>query len=150
MCGIAGFVDTSLNGAERNAVLEKMLVSIAHRGPDARGAWYHDELALGHNRLSNLDLSEDGKQPMHFNNFSIVFNGEIYNYLEVREELKKKGYTFKTGTDTEVILSAYHEWGEACVDYFVGMWAFALWDNDAKKLFCSRDRFGIKAFYYIH
>jgi asparagine synthase (glutamine-hydrolysing) len=150
MCGIAGFVDTSLNGAERNAVLEKMLVSIAHRGPDARGAWYHDELALGHNRLSILDLSEDGKQPMHFNNFSIVFNGEIYNYLEVREELKKKGYAFKTGTDTEVVLSAYQEWGEGCVDYFVGMWAFALWDNDAKKLFCSRDRFGIKPFYYIH
>ena len=82
MCGIAGFVDTSLNGAERNAVLEKMLVSIAHRGPDARGAWYHDELALGHNRLSILDLSEDGKQPMHFNNFSIVFNGEIYNFSD--------------------------------------------------------------------
>ena len=69
MCGIAGFVDTSLNGAERNSTLEKMLESIAHRGPDARGVWYHEELAFGHNRLSILDLSEDGKQPMHFNNF---------------------------------------------------------------------------------
>jgi asparagine synthase (glutamine-hydrolysing) len=150
MCGIAGFVDASLNGPERNSVLEKMLVSIAHRGPDARGKWYHDELALGHNRLSILDLSEDGKQPMHFNDYSIIFNGEIYNYLEVREELKKKGYEFKTGTDTEVILAAYQEWGESCVDYFVGMWAFALWNNATKKLFCSRDRFGIKPFYYIH
>jgi asparagine synthase (glutamine-hydrolysing) len=149
MCGIAGFIDASLNHDEKSIVLENMLEKIAHRGPDARGKWYHESVALGQNRLSIIDLSEDGNQPMHYQSASIVFNGEIYNYLEVREELKSKGYQFKTGSDTEVILAAYIEWGSKCVERFIGMWAIALWDHERQELFCSRDRFGIKPFYYI-
>ena len=149
MCGIAGFIDASLSNDERTVVLESMLEKIAHRGPDARGKWFFENVALGQNRLSIIDLSEEGNQPMHYQHASIVFNGEIYNYLEIREELKAKGYVFKTGSDTEVILASYIEWGTKCVERFVGMWAFALWDHNKKELFCSRDRFGIKPFYYI-
>ena len=149
MCGIAGFIDASLSADEQSVVLEHMLEKIAHRGPDARGKWFFEGVALGQNRLSIIDLSEEGNQPMHYQHASIVFNGEIYNYLEVREELKAKGYAFKTGSDTEVILASYIEWGTKCVERFVGMWAFALWDHKSKELFCSRDRFGIKPFYYI-
>lgn len=107
-------------------------------------------LGFGFRRLSILDLSENGHQPMQFGDAGlwIVYNGEIYNYIEIREELRAKGYTFKSNTDTEVILKSYHEWGEECVHRFNGMWAFAIWDSNKKKLFCSRDRFGIKPFYY--
>ena len=107
-------------------------------------------LGFGFRRLSILDLSENGHQPMPFEEAGlwIVFNGEIYNYLELRDELKQYGYNFNSNTDTEVILKAYHKWGEECVHKFNGMWAFALWDYKNKKLFCSRDRFGIKPFYY--
>ncbi len=149
MCGIAGFIDASLSNDEKSIVLENMLEKIAHRGPDARGKWFHENVALGQNRLSIIDLSEEGNQPMHYQHASIVFNGEIYNYLEVREELKSKRYQFKTSSDTEVILAAYIEWGTKCVERFVGMWAIALWDHQKQELFCSRDRFGIKPFYYI-
>jgi asparagine synthase (glutamine-hydrolysing) len=107
-------------------------------------------LGFGFRRLSILDLSENGHQPMQFDEAClwIVFNGEIYNYIEIRDELSVKGYTFKSNSDTEVILKAYHKWGEDCVHKFNGMWAFAIWDSKEKKLFCSRDRFGIKPFYY--
>jgi asparagine synthase (glutamine-hydrolysing) len=107
-------------------------------------------LGFGFRRLSILDLSENGHQPMQFDDAGlwIVYNGEIYNYIEIREELRAKGYTFKSNTDTEVILKAYHKWGEECVHRFNGMWAFAIWNSKDKKLFCSRDRFGIKPFYY--
>ena len=107
-------------------------------------------LGFGFRRLSILDLSENGHQPMQFDEAGlwIVFNGEIYNYIEIRDELSAKGYTFKSNSDTEVILKAYHKWGEDCVHKFNGMWAFAIWDSKEKKLFCSRDRFGIKPFYY--
>lgn len=149
MCGIAGFIDSkqSTEGAEKT--IAAMLESIAHRGPDARSTWVNMPVVLGHNRLSIIDLSEDGTQPMHYFDSAIVFNGEIYNYIEVRAELVKKGYSFKTQSDTEVILAAYREYGSKCVDHFVGMWAFALWDKLKGELFCSRDRFGIKPFYYI-
>ena len=126
-----------------------MLESIAHRGPDARSTWINLPVVLGHNRLSIIDLSPDGVQPMHYFDSVIVFNGEIYNYIEVREELISKGYKFSTHSDTEVILAAYREYGTSCVDKFLGMWAFALWDKKKNELFCSRDRFGIKPFYYI-
>ena len=108
------------------------------------------DLGFGFRRLSILDLSENGHQPMQFDEAGlwIVYNGEIYNYLEIREELRAKGYKFKSNTDTEVILKAYHLWGEDCVHRFNGMWAFAIWDSESRKLFCSRDRFGIKPFYY--
>jgi asparagine synthase (glutamine-hydrolysing) len=111
---------------------------------------FNANLGFGFRRLSILDLSENGHQPMQFDEAGlwIVFNGEIYNYIEIRAELIAKGYTFKSNTDTEVILKAYHKWGEDCVHKFNGMWAFAIWDSKDKKLFCSRDRFGIKPFYY--
>jgi asparagine synthase (glutamine-hydrolysing) len=151
MCGIAGFIDPSLNNKEQaDSLLEKMLETIAYRGPDYRGKWIDMPVALGHNRLAIIDLSEDGNQPMFYEDYVITFNGEIYNYIEVREELIKKGYHFKTTSDTEVILAAYKEYGEACVNYFVGMWALAIYTKSSGKLFASRDRFGIKPFYYIH
>lgn len=150
MCGIAGFIDQQLKHDDAVRLIDSMLESIAHRGPDARDTWIDQPVVLGHNRLSIIDLSSEGNQPMHCYDSSIIFNGEIYNYIEVREELKEKGYTFNTQSDTEVILAAYREYGTQCVNYFVGMWAFALWDKKEKILFCSRDRFGIKPFYYIH
>ncbi len=150
MCGIAGFVDQQVMGDSASGMLGSMLQSIAHRGPDARGTWHEGAVSLGHNRLSIIDLSPEGNQPMDYFDAVITFNGEIYNYIEVREELKKKGYKFQTQSDTEVILAAYREYGKECVQYFMGMWAFAIWDKKEKSLFCSRDRFGIKPFYYIH
>ena len=149
MCGIAGFFDNRLSSSDREPVLHRMLESIAHRGPDARGLHFDGEMALGHNRLAIIDLSEEGNQPMRRGGLWIVFNGEIYNYIEIREELRSKGVAFQTGTDTEVILAAYQQYGPSCVDRFVGMWAFAIWDESKRELFCSRDRFGIKPFYYI-
>lgn len=108
-----------------------------------------DFLLLGHRRLAIIDLSANGHQPMHLNKrLVITFNGEIYNYIEIRKELISKGYLFETDTDTEVILRAYEEWGENCVNRFNGMWSFAIWDKCAHKLFCSRDRLGAKPFYY--
>ncbi len=150
MCGIAGFIDKRLDEQSRPRVLESMLESIAHRGPDARGRHFDGNIALGHNRLSILDLSAEGNQPMCRGSAWIVFNGEIYNYIELRDLLKREhGMQFSTGTDTEVILAAYHVWGRDCVERFVGMWSFALWDTERRQLFCSRDRFGIKPFHYI-
>ena len=111
---------------------------------------FNANLGFGFRRLSILDLSENGHQPMQFEEAGlwIAFNGEIYNYLELRDELKQYGYKFISNTDTEVILKAYHKWGEDCVQKFNGMWAFAIWDSNNNKLFCSRDRFGIKPFYF--
>lgn len=149
MCGIAGFIDPRLAADDRDPLLQRMLESIAHRGPDARGLQIEGSLALGHNRLSIIDLSVEGNQPMRRNGLWIVFNGEIYNYIEIRSELQQAGVAFMTGTDTEVILAAYERYGHACVDRFVGMWSFAIWDESKHELFCSRDRFGIKPFYYI-
>lgn len=147
MCGIAGFVDDSGDGEK---TLSAMLKAIAHRGPDASKIFISQNVHLGHNRLSIIDLSSDADQPMHDSGLTIVYNGEIYNYIELRTELERNGEIFKTKSDTEVILKAYQQWGEKCVEHFVGMWAFALWDKNENKLFCSRDRFGIKPFYYIN
>ncbi|MBL7924694.1 MAG: asparagine synthase (glutamine-hydrolyzing) [Bacteroidia bacterium] len=149
MCGIAGFIDASLKHAERGELLEKMLQAIAHRGPDARGKHVDGPVALGHNRLSIIDLSADGNQPMQRGRNYIVYNGEVYNYRELRKSLETEGYAFSTQSDTEVILAAYERYGTDCVQHFVGMWAFALWDGEQQHLFCSRDRFGIKPFYYL-
>ncbi|MGI8894009.1 MAG: asparagine synthase (glutamine-hydrolyzing), partial [Bacteroidia bacterium] len=103
----------------------------------------------GHNRLSIIDLTQHGNQPMHYDDLVIIFNGEIYNYIEIKEELIKKNYKFDSQCDTEVILAAYKEWGNSCVEKFMGMWSLVIWDKTKKELFCSRDRFGIKPFYYI-
>ena len=149
MCGIAGFYDQQLDAGERNQMIAKMLSSMAHRGPDARKSLTQENLTLGHNRLSIIDLTDDANQPMPFGNLTLVFNGEIYNYREIRQSLEQMGKVFRTSSDSEVILAAYEAWGAACVDRFVGMWAFAIWDHSKKELFCSRDRFGIKPFYYF-
>ena len=148
MCGIAGIVYKKDIPGNREAVLKSMLDSIAHRGPDDEGMYFDGPVALGHRRLSILDLSPAGHQPMKYKDWFIVYNGEVYNYLELREELKRSGHTFTTGTDTEVILHAYEEWGEECLSRFNGMWAFVIYDRRKQTLFCSRDRFGVKPFYY--
>ena len=124
-----------------------------YRGPDDTGSWVNGQnIAFGHLRLSILDTSSAGRQPMFYadNNLVIVFNGEIYNFIELRIELKAKGYTFSTNTDTEVILASYKEWGTECLNRFNGMWAFAIWDQAQKILFLARDRMGIKPLYYYN
>ncbi|MGA2678400.1 MAG: asparagine synthase (glutamine-hydrolyzing) [Sedimentisphaerales bacterium] len=142
MCGIAGF------NWKDNAAIEAMTGAMRHRGPDDSGTYLDDNVSLGHTRLSILDLSPKGHQPMYFQNLAIVFNGEIYNFQEIRKELESFGYGFTSGTDTEVILAAYHRWGDKCVEKFNGMWAFCIYDRDKQTLFISRDRFGIKPVYY--
>lgn len=146
MCGIFGTVNYHL---EQEQII-KCLDLIKHRGPDGYGVYQKENIILGHRRLSILDVSENGKQPMSYYNgrFVITYNGEIYNFLEIRSELRKKGYSFQTETDTEVILAAYMEWREKCLLRFNGMWAFAIWDKKENELFLSRDRFGIKPLYY--
>ena len=175
MCGIAGIIqkDLSLYSKEH---LKKMTDALAHRGPDGEGLWQNDtgHVLFGHRRLSIIDLSDNGNQPMHSplipyltptlipyltptlsingegvnSRYTIVHNGEIYNYLELKEELIKKGYSFCSQTDTEVIVAAYDYWQDECVDYFDGMFAFAIWDEKEKELFAARDRFGEKPFFY--
>jgi asparagine synthase (glutamine-hydrolysing) len=152
MCGIAGYLklNEKLDKERFSLNLAEMLDLIKYRGPNDKGIYQDDWISLGNLRLSILDLSSAGHQPMKNSNGSLIIthNGEIYNYLEIREELQKKGYDFKTNTDTEVILAAYQEWGEDCVKRFNGMWAFVIWDKKKKKLFVSRDRFGIKPLFY--
>lgn len=148
MCGIAGFIDPNLSTENAQQVLSSMLQATHHRGPDYTGTWHDGDVHLGHNRLSIIDLNASANQPMHYGQLSIVFNGEVYNYLEIKTELVGLGYHFTTQSDTEVILAAYKHWGTSCLQKFVGMWAFALWDHQTQTLFCARDRFGIKPFYY--
>ncbi|MGJ4728868.1 asparagine synthase (glutamine-hydrolyzing) [Luteimonas sp. SDU101] len=149
MCGIAGIV--RLDGAPVSADSVAVLTDlIAHRGPDDAGVHVDGHVGLGHRRLSIVDLSPAGHQPMPSSDGSlwIVFNGEIYNHEALRLELQALGHGFRSTTDTEVILAAYRQWGEACVQRFEGMWAFAIWEPARQRLFCSRDRLGIKPFYY--
>lgn len=150
MCGIVGIADLFRDIADED--IEKMRDLLQYRGPDGFGLvnLKSDKVALGHRRLSILDLSPSGNQPMsnNSNTMFIVFNGEIYNYLELRQELEQHGYVFRTGTDTEVLLSAYEYWGKECLDLFVGMFAFAIWDKRKQELFMARDRLGIKPLYY--
>lgn len=152
MCGIAGiwhFNKQPLNEGK----LRRFTDSLAHRGPDGAGYKVFSDvnLGLGHRRLSILDLSEAGRQPMTYEESSlhISFNGEIYNFIELRAELSDFGYRFKTDSDTEVILAAYHKWGFEAFKKFNGMWAIALYDETAKKLLLCRDRFGVKPLYYV-
>jgi asparagine synthase (glutamine-hydrolysing) len=148
MCGISGIISKN-NTPVKSEVIKAFNNIIAHRGPDADGFYYGDNFAFGHRRLSILDLSAEGNQPMHYlERYTITYNGEVYNYIEIKEELINLGYNFKSKTDTEVILAAYAQWGEACVDRFNGMWAFAIYDRLENSIFCSRDRFGVKPFYY--
>lgn len=150
MCGIHGLIDSSLNSEQVGRVLHQMANATTHRGPDFTGFYKQDGAGLAHNRLSIIDLSSDGNQPMERDQYGIVFNGEVYNYLEIKNELESLGISFSSHSDTEVVLASYIQWGESCVNRFVGMWAFAIYNKNSGKLFCSRDRFGIKPFYYIH
>ena len=144
MCGIAGIVGRN---PENKLVLARMLDKQKHRGPDAQGTWSEDEVCLGHNRLSILDLSEAANQPMVSNcgRFVIIFNGEVYNYLELKQNLD---YTLRTKSDTEVVLAMYIKYKENMINYLNGMFAFAIWDLQEKELFAARDRFGVKPFYF--
>lgn len=146
MCGICGAYRTNLTLEKLTECTNKL----THRGPDDLGTWGDDYCLLGHRRLSILDLSVAGHQPFVSSDerYYIVLNGEIYNFIELRNELISKGYIFKSDTDTEVALYSYIEWGEACQNRFNGMWAFAIYDRQEKSMFLSRDRFGIKPLYY--
>ncbi len=146
MCGIAGIIGKAEN---REQVMQQMLNKQHHRGPDAQDSWQDDLVILGHNRLSIIDLHPSANQPMHSacGRYVIIFNGEIYNYKELKQQLRK-GYDFKTQSDTEVIIAAYKKWGQNCLHQLNGMFSFAIWDKEDKKLFVARDRFGVKPFYY--
>lgn len=148
MCGIAGIIDTQRSADELLEAGSAMLAAMGHRGPDHRGTWQSGCVFLGHNRLSILDLSAASHQPMTRGKLTISFNGEVYNYVELRKELQDAGYAFATSGDTEVVLTAIAHWGYQAVERFIGMWAFAVWDEGNQTLFCSRDRFGIKPFHY--
>jgi asparagine synthase (glutamine-hydrolysing) len=132
------------------ALLQRMTDVIQHRGPDADGLFINGNVGLGHRRLSIIDLSDAGKQPMFSNDgqLSIVFNGEVFNFLEHRDALQQQGYTFHSKTDTEVIIYLYHKYGEECVQYLRGMFAFAIWDERKQRIFLARDRLGQKPLYY--
>jgi asparagine synthase (glutamine-hydrolysing) len=149
MCGICGIIDLKEQPVTRRPI-ERMMQAMKHRGPDADGIFLHQNIGLGFVRLSILDLSPAGNQPMYSADGSLVliFNGEIFNYLELRKELEGKGHRFMTQTDTEVVLAAYLEWGADCQENFTGMWAFAVYSKNDQTVFISRDRFGIKPFYY--
>jgi len=149
MCGISGVINKN-NKSVEELLIHQMTNIIAHRGPDSSGSYLYKNIAFGHRRLSILDLSSSGHQPMKYlDDLVITYNGEIYNFIEIREELIQKGYIFDSNSDTEVILKAYHCWGKTCVNYFNGMWSFSIIDIKQKIVFCSRDRFGVKPFYYI-
>lgn len=151
MCGIVGFIS---NEKINEDILSNMLHSIDHRGPNDNGYQYSEVLNknifLGHTRLSILDTSNHAHQPMisEDKNFILIYNGEVYNYIEIKEELIIKGYTFESSGDTEVVLKAFIEWGNDCFTKFNGMWALAIYDKASKKMTLSRDRVGKKPLYY--
>ena len=147
MCGIAGYIDYKNKPTKK--VLKKMTDRISYRGPDSEGFYVDSRCALGHRRLSIIDLS-GGMQPMYNedNSIVIVFNGEIYNYQDLREELKSKGHEFKTNSDTEVLVHGYETWGVKLTDHLRGMFAFAIWDTKSERLYIARDQWGIKPLYY--
>lgn len=150
MCGIAGIITNDPQQLSLDK-LRSMTDAIAHRGPDGEGYWISDDgkVGLGNRRLSIIDRSDAGKQPMHYlGRYTITFNGEIYNYIELREQLKKEGYSFSSQTDTEVVMAMYDWKGTNCLHHFDGMFSFALYDSTEKNIFCARDRFGEKPFYY--
>jgi len=148
MCGIAGFV-TVRPGPDSDAALARMTGRLQHRGPDAEGFYRDAHAFLGHRRLSIVDVAA-GQQPMtqESGELTLVYNGEIYNHAELRPELERAGHRYHSRSDTEAILHAYEQHGMDCLGYFRGMFAFALWDSPRRRLFCARDRLGIKPFYY--
>jgi asparagine synthase (glutamine-hydrolysing) len=151
MCGIMGYWSLGDNRPEQGWI-NASIGQLAHRGPDHEGIWFNSahEVGLGHRRLSIIDVSEDGNQPMLSGDsqLSLVFNGHIYNYVELRDELKEKGHRFKSDSDTEVLLRAYEQWGKGCLKRLYGFFAFAIWDQKKQTLFLARDRLGEKPLYY--
>ena len=147
MCGFVGFTNHIDNS---NVVLGEMLDKIKHRGPDAEGTYIDEDIALGHRRLSIIDVSEAGTQPLYSEdgNLALLFNGEIYNYQEIRARLIEAGYHFATQTDSEVLIYGYQEYGADLLQQLRGMFSFVIWDKREKKLFGARDFFGIKPMYY--
>lgn len=150
MCGISGFVD--LNNTSSETILENLTNTLFHRGPDGFGNQFFQknnfQVGLGHRRLSIIDLTDTGKQPMQFENLWITFNGEIYNYKEIKTELISLKHQFISNSDTEVILHAFAQWGTDCITKFIGMFAFVIYDTNKNELTCVRDRAGIKPFFY--
>jgi asparagine synthase (glutamine-hydrolysing) len=148
MCGLCGVV--ALGRPPETETVRAMASALDHRGPDGDGEFSDEGVAFGFRRLAIIDLSDAAMQPFASDDgaLRLVHNGEIYNYVELRRELQSRGHTFRTQSDTEVIVRAYEEWGDDCVRQFNGMWALALWDGRKRRLFCSRDRFGVKPFYY--
>jgi asparagine synthase (glutamine-hydrolysing) len=144
MCAIVGF-----NSINKNNILNDMLDMVNHRGPDDRGIYKDDFISLGHNRLSILDLSNHGHQPMIFDDLVIVYNGEVYNFQDIKQELVLLGYEFFSDTDTEVVLKAYHRWGIKAVDKFIGMFAIVIYNKTKQELTLIRDRVGVKPLYYF-
>jgi asparagine synthase (glutamine-hydrolysing) len=152
MCGIVGILEKNKKNINIEE-LKRFTHSLIHRGPDNFGTYINKEnyIGLGHRRLSIIDLRDIGNQPMTIEDkYTIVFNGEIYNFEEIKRELKILGHSFKSKSDTEVLIHAYKEWGAECQNRFNGMWAFAIWDDSKKQLFISRDRFGVKPLYYLN
>ena len=149
MCGIVGVFNLNKDIVSRT-VLKSMSNKIAHRGPDGQGYYLKDNIGLAHNRLAILDISKKGAQPMSSKNnrWTIVFNGCIYNFSELKQDLKAKGYTFNSESDTEVICEGLDAYGTEFFERLNGMFAIAAWNNDTSELFLSRDRFGIKPLYY--
>lgn len=153
MCGIAGWIDFKDNIIGQSAVMEAMMRSLIPRGPDAEGIWRSSHALLGHRRVVVVD-PEGGAQPMtrsqHGKNYTITYNGELYNTLEIRRALENCGHHFQTrNSDTEVLLTAYIEWGAECVTRFNGIFAFAIWDEEKQSLFMARDRLGVKPLFYV-
>jgi asparagine synthase (glutamine-hydrolysing) len=148
MCGIAALIDTVTNSPIPPSLLKTVNNLAMHRGPDDEGYSFWKNVGLAHRRLSIIDVSADGHQPMVRGELEITYNGEVYNYIELRNELQELGATFETRCDTEVVLAAYEYWGERCVERFNGMWAFVILDKKHNRLFCSRDRFGKKPLHF--
>ena len=149
MCGISGFLNRDPARPADEALLRRMTEVIAHRGPDGSGVFVEGPVALGHRRLSIIDLSANGAQPManEDGTVHVTFNGEIYNHLVLREELIARGHTFRSRCDTEVLVHGYEEWGDALPERLAGMFAFAIWDSRKRRLLLARDRLGKKPVY---
>ena len=145
MCGIAGYYSSEFQLSRQD--LSKMSLALEYRGPDFEDFFVKQDndqnIGLAHRRLSIIDISKLGNQPMYFENLVMVFNGEVYNYVEIREKLLKKGYKFISNSDTEVVIKAFHCYGKEAVNQFIGMFAFAIYDQISQKLYLERDRFGV-------
>ena len=151
MCGISGMIDFQQDLRKQSAVMKTMQKTLNRRGPDQNGMYLQEHAALMHTRLAVID-PENGKQPMQFTDgkeiYMIIYNGELYNTAEIRQELQRKGYSFRTHSDTEVVLQAYAAYGAECLQLFNGIFAFAIWEERKKKLFLARDRIGVKPLFY--